>query len=170
MARHTIEIQETFDVPRSRVFALFADHQRFGRLLGARSGASATACRRTPNGIGSVRKIGLGPIGLEETVLNFEPDTLIEYSISSLSPIRNHHGRIRFADTPDGRTHLHYTITFEDRIPGDRQTAGAGAGAGHPPGYPEGAGDGLKPVPATNRYVGTPGKLIWRKSRFWPIL
>ena len=28
MARHTIEIQETFDVPRSRVFALFADHQR----------------------------------------------------------------------------------------------------------------------------------------------
>ena len=35
MARHTIEIQETFDVPRSRVFALFADHQRFGRLLGA---------------------------------------------------------------------------------------------------------------------------------------
>ena len=118
MARHTIEIQETFDVPRSRVFALFADHQRFGRLLGAPVRRIRDSVQAGPNGIGSVRKIGLGPIGLEETVLNFEPDTLIEYSISSLSPIRNHHGRIRFADTPDGRTHLHYTITFEDRIPG----------------------------------------------------
>ena len=117
MAMYTIEIDETFDVPRRKVFALFADYHRFGKLLGAPVKRIKDSDQADPNGIGSVRKIGIGPIGLEETVLNFEPDSLIEYAITSLSPIRNHHGRIRFEDTPDGRTRLNYTITFEDVVP-----------------------------------------------------
>lgn len=117
MAMYTIEIDETFDVPRRKVFALFADHHRFGKLLGAPVKRIKDSDQADPNGIGSVRKIGIGPIGLEETVLNFEPDSLIEYAITSLSPIRNHHGRIRFDETPDGGTRLNYTITFEDIVP-----------------------------------------------------
>ena len=35
MASYTIEIDETFDVPRRKVFALFADHHRFGKMIGA---------------------------------------------------------------------------------------------------------------------------------------
>ncbi len=117
MAMYTIEIDETFDVPRRKVFALFADHHRFGKLLGAPVKRIKDSDQADPNGIGSVRKIGIGPIGLEETVLNFEPDSLIEYAITSLSPIRNHHGRIRFDETPNGGTRLNYTITFEDIVP-----------------------------------------------------
>lgn len=117
MAMYTIDIDETFDVPRSRVFALFADHKRFGQLLGAPVKRIKDSDQADPNGIGSVRKIGIGPIGLEETVLNFEPDSLIEYAITSLSPIRNHLGRIRFEDTPDGLTRVQYTIQFEDIVP-----------------------------------------------------
>lgn len=117
MAMYTIEIDETFDVPRRKVFALFADHHRFGKLLGAPVKRIKDSDQADPNGIGSIRKIGIGPIGLEETVLNFEPDSLIEYAITSLSPIRNHHGRIRFDETPDGGTRLNYTITFEDIVP-----------------------------------------------------
>lgn len=114
---YTIEIDETFDVPRRKVFALFADHHRFGKLLGAPVKRIKDSDQADPNGIGSVRKIGIGPIGLEETVLNFEPDSLIEYTITSLSPIRNHLGRIRFEDTPEGHTRVNYTITFEDIVP-----------------------------------------------------
>lgn len=117
MAMYTIEIDETFDVPRRKVFALFADHQRFGKLLGAPVKRIKDSDQADPNGIGSVRKIGIGPIGLEETVLNFEPDSLIEYAITSLSPIRNHRGRIRFEETSEGGTRLNYTITFEDIVP-----------------------------------------------------
>ena len=117
MAMYTINIDETFDVPRSRVFALFADHKRFGQLLGAPVKRIKDSDQADPNGIGSVRKIGIGPIGLEETVLNFEPDSLIEYAITSVSPIRNHLGRIRFEDTPDGLTRVQYTIQFEDIVP-----------------------------------------------------
>ncbi len=117
MAMYTIEINETFDMPRDRVFALFADHHRFGKLIGAPVKRIKDSDQADPNGIGSVRKIGIGPIGLKETVLNFEPDSLIEYAITSLSPIRNHMGRIRFEETADGLTRINYTITFDDIVP-----------------------------------------------------
>lgn len=117
MATHTFEIDETFNVPRNKVFALFADHQSFGKLLGAPVKRIKNSDQADPNGLGSVRKVGIGPIGLEETVTSFEPDILIEYTITSMSPIRNHLGRIRFEDTPEGHTRVRYRITFEDRVP-----------------------------------------------------
>ncbi|PXX90391.1 SRPBCC family protein [Marinobacter vulgaris] len=117
MATYTIEIDETFDVPRSRVFALFADHERFGKLLGAPVKRIRDSDQADPNGVGSIRKIGLGPISIRETVITFEPGSLIEYTISSMSPIRNHLGRIRFADAAGDRTRVLYTITFEDVVP-----------------------------------------------------
>lgn len=117
MAMYTIEIDETFDVPRNRVFALFADHGRFGKMLGAPVKRIQDSDQADPNGIGSVRKIGIGPLSLEETVIGFEPDSLIEYTITSMSPIRNHMGRIRFEDSGKGGTRVNYTITFEDIVP-----------------------------------------------------
>lgn len=114
---YTIEIDETLDVPRSKVFAVFAEHERFGKLLGAPARRIKDSDQADPNGLGSVRKIGIGPIGLEETVVGFEPDSLIEYTITSLSPLRNHFGRIRFEDTPEGKTRVNYTISFDDIIP-----------------------------------------------------
>ncbi|MCM0611318.1 SRPBCC family protein [Marinobacter sediminum] len=117
MAIHTIQIDEILDAPRNKVFALFADHNRFGKLLGAPVKRIKDSQYADPNGIGSVRKIGIGPVGLEETVINFEPDSLIEYTITSMSPIKNHMGRIRFDDTPEGQTRINYTITFDDIVP-----------------------------------------------------
>ncbi len=121
MAQYTIEIDETFDVPpRRKAFAVFADHHRFGKLVG---GAPVKRIKDSdqadpPNGIGSVRKIGIGPLSLEETVLGFEPDSLIEYTISSISPLRNHlGGRILFSDAGEGRTRIQYSIRFEDIVP-----------------------------------------------------
>lgn len=117
MATYTIEIDQTFNVPRSRVFALFADHGRFGKLLGAPVKRIRDSDQADPNGLGSIRRIGIGPIGLEETIVAFEPDSLIEYTITSMSPIRNHLGRIRFDEAGEGKTRLNYTITFDDVVP-----------------------------------------------------
>lgn len=117
MASYTIDIDETYSVSRPRAFALFADHRRFGKLLGAPVKRVKDSEQADPNGLGSVRKIGLGPIGLEETIIRFEPDELIEYSITSISPLRNHLGRIRFTDAPGGQTTINYTIRFDDIVP-----------------------------------------------------
>ncbi|SHK76844.1 Polyketide cyclase / dehydrase and lipid transport [Marinobacter antarcticus] len=117
MATYHFEIDETFDVPRNKVFALFADHRSFGKLLGAPVKRIKDSNQADPNGLGSVRRLGIGPIGLEETITSFEPDLLIEYTITSLSPIRNHRGRIRFEDTPEGHTRVRYRISFDDIVP-----------------------------------------------------
>jgi hypothetical protein len=117
MATHTIEIDETFDLPRHQVFALFADHGRFGRLLGAPVKRIRDSDQADPNGIGSVRWIGLGPLGIEETVTGFEPESLIEYAITSFSPLKNHVGRIRFNSPSEDQTRVHYTVQFEAAIP-----------------------------------------------------
>src|SRR5690554_2709785 len=118
MATYIIEINETFNVPRSSVFALFADHNRFGKMLGAPVRRIRNSHQADPNGTGSVRKLGIGPLALKETIVAFEQDTLIEYAITSLSPVRNHLGRIHFGDTSDGQTRVRYTITFDDILPG----------------------------------------------------
>ena len=98
MASYTIEIQEQYDLPKDKVFALFSDHKRLGGVLGAPIKRIKDSNQADPNGVGSVRRIGVGPLGLEETVIAFEQDALIEYTVTSVSPIRNHLGRIRFDD------------------------------------------------------------------------
>lgn len=117
MATHTIEIDETFDAPRHKVFELFADHDSFGKLLGAPVKRTRESDQADPNGIGSVRRIGIGPLSVEETVTGFEPESLIEYTITSLSPLKNHFGRIRFHSPSDHQTRVQYTVYFEDAIP-----------------------------------------------------
>lgn len=117
MASHTIEIDETFEAPLHRVFAVFADHHLFGKLLGAPVKRIRDSDQADPNGIGSVRRIGIGPFSIEETVTSFEPETLIEYVITSFSPVRNHYGRIRFNSPSENTTQVRYTIYFEDAIP-----------------------------------------------------
>lgn len=117
MASHRIEVDETFDAPRHLVFALFAEHQSFGKLLGTPVRRIRDSDQADPNGVGSVRKIGLGPIGVEQTITSFEPETLIEYTIISLSPLKNHFGRIRFDSPTETSTRVNYTVYFEDAIP-----------------------------------------------------
>lgn len=117
MASYTIEIDETFPLPCQQVFELFADHEQFGRLLGAPARRIRDSDQADPNGIGSVRKIGIGPIGIEETITGFEPEALIEYSVTSMSPLKNHYGRIRFLSPSENETRVQYTIYFEDAIP-----------------------------------------------------
>ncbi|WP_404369101.1 SRPBCC family protein [Marinobacter sp.] len=117
MATYSIEIEETFAVSRERAFALFADHERFGKLLGVPVKRITDSEQADPNGLGSVRRIGIGPIGLEETIIRFEPDSVIEYTVTGMSPLRNHLGRIRFSDANGDQTRISYTISFEDIVP-----------------------------------------------------
>ena len=117
MAIHTIEIKETFDAPLHQIFELFADHERFGKILGAPVKRTRESDQADPNGIGSVRRIGIGPISMEETITSFEPETLIEYAITSASLLKNHFGRIRFESVSDNQTRVQYTVYFEDAIP-----------------------------------------------------
>lgn len=119
MAQHRVLIEQSFPAAPEQVFALFADHDRFARLLGipgkrVQPGDDPAS----PNGVGSTRQlIGIPGLAFDETVTRFEPNALIEYTISRGGPIKNHAGRIRFDATESGGTQLTYTIEFDEKIP-----------------------------------------------------
>lgn len=116
MAQHKVVFEEFIAAPRERVFAFFADHEKFGRIWGGKFKRIKDAPGADPNGVGSVRRIpGPGP-AFEETIVTFAPPGLIEYQVTRGSPIKNHIGRIEFHEEAGG-TKLRYTIAFEPRIP-----------------------------------------------------
>ena len=64
-----------------------------------------------------MRRITPVPLAdFEETVTAFEPNKLVEYTITKGSPLKNHLGRMVFSEN-GGKTHLHYTIQFEPKVP-----------------------------------------------------
>lgn len=117
MAAHNAELIDIIPAPKAQVFAVLADHNRLSALTGLPVKRIRDSDQADPNGTGSVRWIGVGPVGFEETITRFEPDSLIEYTVTSLSAFRHHQGRVRLSDAGDGQTRLHYRIEFDVVIP-----------------------------------------------------
>lgn len=117
MSHYRVELTDQLPFPREKVFGLISDHNRLGPLIGLPVKRIRDSDQADPNGIGSVRWLGVGPVGFEETIITFEPDHLIEYTVTSFSAFRNHLGRIRLSELPDIGTRIHYTIDFDEVIP-----------------------------------------------------
>ena len=114
MSRQTVRISQSFSAPVDTVFAALADHNKLGAVLGApvkriRDGQG------DPNGLGSVRRIGPAPVGVQETVTTFEPNQKIGYRISRFGgPVKNHAGEVLFTPKDTG-CEVQWTIGFEGR-------------------------------------------------------
>ncbi|KZY61257.1 hypothetical protein A3742_11740 [Oleiphilus sp. HI0071] len=116
MAQQSISMHFKFNKPLATVFEELSDHEQFGKLCGinmkrVRDGSD------TPNGLGSVRKINIGPLPpFEETITGFKENSFIEYKITKGSPIKNHVGTLEFRESGQG-CELDYVIKLESKIP-----------------------------------------------------
>lgn len=117
MPNFRAELTDHLPFPRDEVFDLISDHNRLGDLTGLPIKRIRDSDQADPNGTGSVRWVGIGPVGFEETIITFEPDHLIEYTVTSFSAFRNHLGRIRLSETRERSTHILYTVEFDEVIP-----------------------------------------------------
>ena len=119
-------VDRDFTQPPERVFAYLAEHENLEPLLGAKVRRLREGTDGDPNGAGSVRELKVGPLPpFEETVTEVVPNELIRYRITKGSPLRDHHGEMRFTPNPEG-THLHYEISFDSTIPGVAAIVAAG--------------------------------------------
>jgi len=112
MGREQIDVTQEWAAPVEKVFDYLGEHENLSKVFGLpvsrlRSGDTDR------NGVGSMRKIGVGPLALEETVTDYKPNELIEYKITSRSPLKDHLGTMRFSSTPSGGSRLHYTIAID---------------------------------------------------------
>ena len=117
MSQH--DFQVTYDSAMSvdQLFARLADHNQMGKVLGAPIKRIVDGDKDV-NGVGSVRKIGLGPLTvLEETVTSFVPGKSIEYTISRgpKAVLHSHKGTMNFSSTGKG-SQVVWRIRFEAPI------------------------------------------------------
>lgn len=117
MAKQYIDIVQDFSAPVQRVFAYLSEHENLVHIFSPVSIERLNDGKTDRNGVGSARKMrAFGGPAFVETVTAYEPDKLIEYRITQGSPLKNHHGIMRFESTPTG-SRLHYTIEFEGKLP-----------------------------------------------------
>jgi hypothetical protein len=117
VGKHEVRISEQVRAPLDTVFAFFADHHQFVSLFGARCTIVRTADGAEPDGVGSIRRIGPGPLSFDEEIVVFERPARIDYMIVRGGPLKHHRGTIRFKAVPDG-TEVDYVIRFDSRVPG----------------------------------------------------
>ncbi len=113
MSKYVVEIGSEFRKPRAEVFTLLADHDELGRLFRAPMRRVKDG-EGSANGPGSVRRIGAGPLAVEETVTEVVPNERIEYRITrGGGPVRKHRGELVFSDAGSGGSRVAWRIEFE---------------------------------------------------------
>ncbi|WP_029923282.1 SRPBCC family protein [Nevskia soli] len=116
MSQQTIEIVQDFHKPVAELFAFLSDHNQLGKVFGipvrrVRDGEGDV------NGVGSVRRLGIGPLAVEETVTAVSPNRSIDYRISKGGgPVRNHRGQLKFSGSSRG-SRVAWTIRFDSPLP-----------------------------------------------------
>jgi hypothetical protein len=116
--KQTIHFIQDYSVPAKNVFSFFSDHNRMGEVYPAfirrvKDSNDPKNC----NGVGSERLLVTFPLFFRETVTKYIEPVLIEYKITSASPLKNHVGTMKFMELENGRSRLDYTIEFEPLVP-----------------------------------------------------
>ena len=116
--KQIIHFIQDYSVPAQKVFSFFSDHNRMGEIFPAfirrvKDSPDPKNC----NGLGSVRLLITVPLFFRETITQYTESSLIEYKITSGSPLKNHVGTMKFIDLENGSSRLDYTIEFDALIP-----------------------------------------------------
>jgi uncharacterized protein YndB with AHSA1/START domain len=116
---HHVQIEHDFAKPPERIFAYLAEHENLAEVFGAKVTRLRDGEDGERNGVGSVRKLQIGPLpSFEETVTEFVVPERIVYRITKGSPLRGHVGTMTFGPTPAGGTRFAYDIRIASPIPG----------------------------------------------------
>lgn len=112
MPRYTVDVTQDFSQSADAVFRALSDHNRLGRVLGIPVKRVVDG-RPDVNGEGSVRRMGLWPVTIEETVYTVVPNQSIHYRISKGgAPLSNHRGDLTFSKTGSG-SRVNWTISYD---------------------------------------------------------
>ncbi len=117
---NNIQIKKKFNAPVEQVFDLLSKHSTynvaFAPVQVVRVKDSADPER--PDGLGSVRRMGFGPIKpLQEQITLMNVNERIEYKIIKNPLIKHHLGIIEFEPIDSNKTLVTYTIELQARAP-----------------------------------------------------
>jgi uncharacterized protein YndB with AHSA1/START domain len=118
MRAYWVHVEHDFTKPPEQTFAYLAEHENLAQVFGAKVTRLCDGVDGTRNGVGSTRRLRIGPLApFEETVTEFVPAERIVYRITRGSALRGHVGTMTFVPN-DGGTRFMYDIRIASAIPG----------------------------------------------------
>lgn len=116
----SFEINRTSNADAATLFQLVSDGARWSDWAKpvVPSSEWVTEGDPAPGGVGAIRKLGLGPLGVKEQTTAYEQDRLHAYALLTPGPVNNYRGEVRLTPRQEGGTDIRWTGRFEERIPG----------------------------------------------------
>jgi uncharacterized protein YndB with AHSA1/START domain len=118
--RFTFDIEMESEAPPERLFNILSDAPSWPtwfkparRVEWVRPGDDGQAGR-----VGAVRRVVMGPIGVEEAILESASPSHHAYQIRTTIPVRDHRADVWFRATGDGKTSILWSSSFAPKIPG----------------------------------------------------
>lgn len=110
---YSVQIRHEFNKPVEEIFAALADHENLHKVF-VLPVKRVKDGKPDVNGVGSVRKLGFGPLGIEETVTALAQNERINYQITKGGQplISQHKGAVAFTATASGCA-VAWDIEFE---------------------------------------------------------
>ena len=112
MAQHRVRVSQDFNKPVEEVYSWLSNHENLGPLF-LLPVTRIKNGKTDINGVGSVRRLGPPPFGIQETIIAAETNKSIDYIITRFGgPVRNHGGRLDFTETSTG-SRVDWNIEFD---------------------------------------------------------
>ena len=115
-----VTVKKEFNAPIKQVFEKLAQHETYNiafapiQVERIKDGLDIDRV----DGVGSVRKLGFGPIGiLHEKITTLIPNERIEYKIVKNPLVKHHLGVLQFESLNTEQTLVTYTIELKMRLP-----------------------------------------------------
>ncbi|GAC58114.1 hypothetical protein GOHSU_30_00380 [Gordonia hirsuta DSM 44140 = NBRC 16056] len=111
-----VTTRRLIDAPVETVFDLLADRENYSTYLPltARLVRPGVDSRQ---GVGAIHRLGLGPVGVREKIVEVRPEQSIRYElVTGRLPVREHSGEISFV--PHGAsTQVDYSMATDLKLP-----------------------------------------------------
>lgn len=117
---NAIQVKQEFNAPLETIFELLSKHATYNQVFAPVQVVRIkdAADPQRPDGVGSVRKMGIGPVKpLQEQITLLEENQRIEYQIIKNPLIKHHLGIIEFKSIDANKTLVTYTIELQARAP-----------------------------------------------------
>lgn len=117
---NSIQVKHKFNAPLETVFELLSKHATYNHVFAPIQvkRIKDAADPKRPDGVGSVRKMGFGPImPIQEQITLLDINERIEYEIIKNPLIKHHLGIIEFEALNNSQTLVAYTIELQAKAP-----------------------------------------------------
>lgn len=107
-----IDVYRHAQAPVAVVWSVLTDHEGYRTWARIPTTVLEAEGEEDRNGVGALRRMGVGPFGVKERVVHFAPPRRLSYVIEAGLPVRGYRADVVLTPTSDGGTDIRWTGSF----------------------------------------------------------